>query len=78
MRFKRNIKLPFQTLYFDSDTGTKPISHGCAATEVGARRATLTRLGATGQYRRAIIIDRRNHKSLLRLRRTATGITMLE
>lgn len=71
------IKLPYQTLYFSTDTGNLPVSHGCAATEVGARKGTLTRLGATEQYRRALIIDRRTHRVLMRLRRTATGVTML-
>ncbi len=68
---------PFQTLYFDSTTGYRPVSHGSAETEVGARRATLTRLGATRQYVRAIIIDRRTHRVIMRLKRTNTGISML-
>ena len=74
MKFKRQFYIrPFGTLYFDSATGYKPVSWGAAETLVGAKRGTLVRLGATEQYCRAIIYDRRNGTTLIRYSRGQGG-----
>lgn len=74
MKFKRQqFVRPFATLYFDSPTSHKPVSWGAAESLVGAKRGTFVRLGATEQWVRAIIYDRRTGRTIIRMHRTPGG-----
>lgn len=47
---------PYKTLYFDQDRGGGWVSHGSAATEKGAIRASVVRV-FMDQYRRAEVYE---------------------
>lgn len=65
---QQEMKRPFTTLFFtDARMGKHPVSWGAAKTFDGAKKSTVVRV-LLGQYRCAVIIDRRLSQVLMKLR----------
>jgi hypothetical protein len=69
------IKRPYATHYFTlaTDRVADVVSHGAAATEQGAIRASIVRV-FMGQYQKAIVFDRHTGVALYNIRPGAGGL----